>query len=205
MKLTFIWYFMGNVCPRLWRQSLEIVYVLKLCRKVWYFNSGCHCCREIRWAWLVGSACQCSDYHCQWTIYGRWTFLFHVVITDTFISLTPVDLLLTFDCCLSLTWVILCAHKKPLIAKPVIVDECDFLICTIYKDVANCCWLLYSFYFQCLFIWIVFSALTLLVGHQEEHLACKKLSDEVLAWLSVWSEVHMVQLMPLSSHHLLLH
>jgi len=30
-----------------------------------------------------------------------------------------------------------------------------------------------------------FSALTLLVGHQEEHPACKKLSDEVLAWLSV--------------------
>jgi len=26
--------------------------------------------------------------------------------------------------------------------------------------------------------------LTLLVGHQEEHPACKKLSDEVLAWLS---------------------
>jgi len=36
-----------------------------------------------------------------------------------------------------------------------------------------------------------FSALTLLVGHQEEHLACKKLSDEVLARLSVWSEVQM--------------
>jgi len=34
-----------------------------------------------------------------------------------------------------------------------------------------------------------FSALTLLVGRQEEHLACKKLSGEVLAWLSVWSEV----------------
>ena len=31
-----------------------------------------------------------------------------------------------------------------------------------------------------------FSALTLLVGRQEEHLACEKLmSDEVLAWLSV--------------------
>jgi len=30
-----------------------------------------------------------------------------------------------------------------------------------------------------------FSSLTLLVGRQEEHLACKKLSDEVLAWLSV--------------------
>ena len=34
-----------------------------------------------------------------------------------------------------------------------------------------------------------FSALTLLVGRQEGHLACKKLSGEVLAWLSVWSEV----------------
>ena len=34
-----------------------------------------------------------------------------------------------------------------------------------------------------------FSALTLLVGRQEGHLACKKLSGEVLAWLSAWSEV----------------
>jgi len=34
-----------------------------------------------------------------------------------------------------------------------------------------------------------FSALTLLVGRQEGHPACKKLSDEVLVWLSVWSEV----------------
>ena len=36
------------------------------------------------------------------------------------------------------------------------------------------------------------SALTLLVGRQEEHPACKKLSDEVLAWLSVCSEVQIV-------------
>jgi len=54
-----------------------------------------------------------------------------------------------------------------------------------------------------------FSALTLLVGHQEEHLAHTKMSDEVLAYLSVWSEVQMVaviQLMPLppQSPHLLL-
>ena len=34
-----------------------------------------------------------------------------------------------------------------------------------------------------------FSALTLLVGRQEGHPACKKLSGEVLVWLSVWSEV----------------
>jgi len=31
--------------------------------------------------------------------------------------------------------------------------------------------------------------LTLLVGRQEGHPACKKLSSGVLAWLSVWSEV----------------
>ena len=34
-----------------------------------------------------------------------------------------------------------------------------------------------------------FSALTLLVGRQEGHPACKKLSGEVLAWLSDWNEM----------------
>jgi len=42
---------------------------------------------------------------------------------------------------------------------------------------------------NCVKVTPVFSALTLLVGRQEEHPACKQLSDEVLAWLSVWSEV----------------
>jgi len=36
---------------------------------------------------------------------------------------------------------------------------------------------------------VALSALTLLVGHQEEHLACK---SEVLAGLSIWSEVQMI-------------
>jgi len=36
---------------------------------------------------------------------------------------------------------------------------------------------------------VAFSALRLLVGRQEGHPACKKLSGGVLAWLSVWSEV----------------
>jgi len=36
---------------------------------------------------------------------------------------------------------------------------------------------------------VTFSALTLLVGQQEGHPACKKLSGGVLAWLSVWSAV----------------
>jgi len=38
-------------------------------------------------------------------------------------------------------------------------------------------------------IFLDFSALTLLVGWQEGHPACKKLSGGVLAWLSVWSKV----------------
>ena len=41
-------------------------------------------------------------------------------------------------------------------------------------------------------ITVAFSALTLLAGRQEEHPAYKKLSDEVLVWLSVWSRVHIV-------------
>jgi len=48
---------------------------------------------------------------------------------------------------------------------------------------------------------VAFSALTLLVGWQEGHLACNKLSGGVLSWLSVWSEVqtciYMAQRMPL--------
>jgi len=43
-----------------------------------------------------------------------------------------------------------------------------------------------------LLVIIAFSALTLLVGRQEEHLDCKKLSDEMLAVLSVWSEVQII-------------
>ena len=43
-----------------------------------------------------------------------------------------------------------------------------------------------STYTLCLY---AFSALMLLVGWQEVHPACKKLSGGVLAWLSVWSKV----------------
>jgi len=30
------------------------------------------------------------------------------------------------------------------------------------------------------------------VWHQVENPACKKLSDEVMAWLSVWSEIQLI-------------
>jgi len=48
--------------------------------------------------------------------------------------------------------------------------------------------------------------LTLLVRHQEEHPAFKKLSDEVVICLERGADdLHMVQLMPVPLHHLLLH
>jgi len=42
-----------------------------------------------------------------------------------------------------------------------------------------------------------FSALTRLVGRQEEHPACKKLSGGVLAWLCRGADLHMAQWIPL--------
>ena len=50
------------------------------------------------------------------------------------------------------------------------------------EDAVNCCSV-------CLKTNFAFSALTLLVGRQERHPACKKLSGGILAWLSDWSEV----------------
>ena len=44
-------------------------------------------------------------------------------------------------------------------------------------------------YFKKTVLCTAFSGLTLLVGQQKGHPACKKLSGGVLAWLSVWSEV----------------
>jgi len=37
----------------------------------------------------------------------------------------------------------------------------------------------------------MFSALTLLVGRQDGHPACRKLSGEVLTWLCVWCKVQI--------------
>ena len=48
---------------------------------------------------------------------------------------------------------------------------------------------LFFIYYMNIYIFYAFSALTLLVGWQEGHPACKKLSGGVLAWLTVWSEV----------------
>jgi len=51
---------------------------------------------------------------------------------------------------------------------------------------------------------VMISALTLLVGRQEGHPACKKLSGGVLALLSVWSEVQTDPADATATHCLLL-
>jgi len=50
-------------------------------------------------------------------------------------------------------------------------------------------WVVQDIISTVLLLFSAFSALTLLVGWQKGHLACKKLSGGVLVWLSVWSEV----------------
>ena len=82
-----------------------------------------------------------------------------------------------------------CVHKWDLTS----LDKCECRMaqcCTKYASMTTLMFLTLPAY----------SALTLLVGWQEGHPACKKLSGGLLAWLSVWSEVQtciMAQLMPL--------
>jgi len=48
-----------------------------------------------------------------------------------------------------------------------------------------------------LHVFYAFSALTLLVGRQEGHPACKKLSGGMVICLELGADLHMAQLMPL--------
>ena len=70
----------------------------------------------------------------------------------------------------------------------------EYKILSVFSSMQNCpLWLPYELTTLSTVVYVAifaFSALTLLVGRQEGHLACKKnLSGGVLAWLSVWSEM----------------
>jgi len=66
--------------------------------------------------------------------------------------------------------------------------DCDSTCSTYYSlKTALLLLLLKKHYYYCYYYMVAFSALTLLVGRQEGHPACKKFSGGVLAWLSVWS------------------
>ena len=75
-------------------------------------------------------------------------------------------------------------YDRPLIGINMVLVAYKFLTFAVLKQ-----WLFQLTETEASFVYIVcaFSALTLLVGRQEGHPACKKLSGGVLAWLSVWS------------------
>jgi len=69
-------------------------------------------------------------------------------------------------------------NETAVYSKSIKVNHFRKPVATLHSLSSSLYWLQYAF-----------SALTLLVGWQEGHPACKKLSDGVLAWLSVWCEV----------------
>ena len=63
-------------------------------------------------------------------------------------------------------------------------------ICRFLGVIWYCFNCFFGFVLSFVFVYLsAFSALTLLVGRQEGHPACKRLSGELLAWLSVWIDV----------------
>ena len=70
-------------------------------------------------------------------------------------------------------------------------SKCDRCTTKVSYSVMFDVLLYYFFHAIAKFIIFAFHALTLLVGWQEGHPACKKLSGGVLAWLFVWSDVQI--------------
>ena len=83
-------------------------------------------------------------------------------------------------------------HKTP--AKSILDNSTGICChtCCVGARLLDADYILFYFVKSLLCWFFAFSPLTLLVGRQEEHPACKKLSGKVLAWLSVWSGVEMI-------------
>jgi len=62
-------------------------------------------------------------------------------------------------------------------------------VCAVTADSSKLCYCVWANRRYRSICWMAFSALTLLVGRQEGHPACNKMSGGMLAWLSIWSEV----------------
>jgi len=70
------------------------------------------------------------------------------------------------------------------------INTCKKVLCSLLQDDSMNHFKNLQVSLSFIFMLFAVSALTLLVGRQEGHPACKKLSGGVLAWLSAWSEVH---------------
>ena len=69
------------------------------------------------------------------------------------------------------------------------INTCKKVLCSLLQDDSMNHFKNLQVSLSFIFMLFAVSALTLLVGRQEGHPACKKLSGGVLAWLSAWSEV----------------
>jgi len=83
------------------------------------------------------------------------------------------------NCTVCLSYFVCCASTTT-------VPFCTLSSCV---HVIQLSYLLVIYLFFVLWVKYAFSALTLLVGRQERHLACKNLSGGMLAWLFAWSEM----------------
>ena len=91
------------------------------------------------------------------------------------------------------------ACRRLLVLLCIAMNCCKHIVCPCIVISFSCIREIYIFcckfrgtFLNDLVIVIAFSVLTLLVGRQKDHPACKNLSDEVLVWLSVWSKVQTV-------------
>jgi len=100
-------------------------------------------------------------------------FVTHLTVRQCYREHITVHFVAVYCCRFSRVGVQCCKHKDE-----EIIDSLQKRYAHACNPLNRKCTLQYAF-----------SALTLLVGWEEGHPACKKLSGGVLAWLSVWSEV----------------
>jgi len=123
-------------------------------------------------------------------IITRWPQLSHphlaILCTADDTSLAVTDNLLCCDWLGKIRLIITRAVCRLVIATLGMIGDEAFravwLVGKVFRYLSILCLLLHQKQFA-------FSALTLMVGRQEGHPACKNLSSGVLAWLSAWSDV----------------
>ena len=122
--------------------------------------------------------CGCVHFAMQWFHRSSVVFWHHLYATWSYHTVTFAESWVSV--CLSLQVISSISEVGPL---PLVsflrtgVQELNLYRLHTLSAVSSCA------------VVVAFSALTLLVGWQEGHPACKKLSGGVLAWLSVWSEM----------------
>jgi len=157
--------------------------------RVWATLTFCTV-RAVRWA-----ACWLQSAVAEDAVVSRWTEVFagcsRFSRTKLFAEGSRYDACAVPDAATETvcTWITALGHVCAVRGLPVnwMADQQLHDYCTSTGTIATSRYI-YSFIFTVLYVG-AFSALTLLVGRQEGHPACKKLSGGVLVWLSVWSKV----------------